>query len=86
MGSNPTISTDIADGTAPAVPSAISAKMAPNANPVAQRLGSHSPATGAGTRSREGAEANHGAKRSYPTISTDMKRGAAGSSFHIACK
>ena len=59
MGSNPTISTDIADGTAPAVPSAISAKMAPNANPVAQRLGSHSQASGAGACSRERAVANH---------------------------
>ena len=43
----------------------------PGLDPVAQRLGSHSPATGAGARSREGAEANHGAKRSYPTISTE---------------
>ena len=48
----------------------------PGLDPVAQRLGSHSPATGAGARSREGAEANHGAKRSYPTISTDLQAGA----------
>ena len=31
-------------------------------------MGSNPPTTGAGARSRQGAEANHGAKRSYPTI------------------